>query len=106
MKQHIPESFFKSTTDSRVLTEYQTVAAWAESRSHHYQRKAIDEFLEFKRADAWLVAYCSAMHRKLVTQEVSNPNRKNKIPLPDACAPQGVKTLNMNELFTILKISF
>lgn len=107
IKNNMPDTFFYGTTkDDRVIEEYRKVVTWAYSQSHHYKTKALDEFLEYDRADAWLVAYCSAKNLMLVTQEISNPYRKNKIQLPDACTPQGVQTLNMNELFRRLGVTF
>jgi len=106
VKKNLPESFFKSTGEDPVLEEYRKVAKWAESRSGHYKRKAIDEFLEYKRADAWIVAYCLVTNDEIVTQEVSDPKRKNKIKIPDVCIALGASYLNMMQLFRKLSVSF
>lgn len=82
------------------------MAPWAESRSDHYQRGAIDEFLEFDNADAWLVAWCKATGDTLVTQEVSNPQQKRRIPIPQTCNALDVKYCNMIDMFRALQVQF
>jgi len=106
VKDNISSSFFKDSRDKSVIAEYRKVAQWAESRSGHYKRKAIDEFLEFEKADAWLVAYCLVTGDEIVTQEVSDPNRKNKIKIPDVCNHFGVPFLNMMDMFRQLGVQF
>lgn len=103
---NLPEEFFKNTNDQSIVDEYGLMAPWAESRSDHYQRGAIDEFLAFERADAWLVAYCKSTGDTLITQEVSNPRQKNKIPIPEPCNYYGIRYLNMIEMFRELGETF
>ena len=76
---NLPEDFFKST-DS-VILEYSQVSNWAVSHSSHYLPNALNEFLGADEADAFLVAFSLADHsnRIIVTQEVSQPQRRNKI---------------------------
>ncbi|MFA5667767.1 MAG: DUF4411 family protein [Balneolaceae bacterium] len=106
MKANIPEEFFQSTNDEQYINELAILANWAESRSDHYKRKAIDEFLEFDRADAWLISYCKATNNKLVTSEVSNAAQKSRIPIPQPCNDLGVEWLNMIEMFRELGVRF
>ncbi len=82
------------------------MAPWAESKSDHYQRGAIDEFLDFEKADAWLVSYCKSTGDTLVTQESSKPGQKNRIPLPQACKQFDVLYCNMIEMFRSLRVQF
>ena len=103
---HLPEDFFKSTEEVKFLNNYGLMAPWAESRSDHYQRGAIDEFLEFDNADAWLVAWCKATGDTLVTQEVSNPQQKRRIPIPQPCNALEVKYCNMIDMFRALQVEF
>ncbi len=85
-ENNLPDDFFQDTTG--VVTSYSQVAAWANSRSGHYFSTAIAEFLDADEADAWLVSYAHAdkANRMIVTHEKSQPDRKNKIKIPDACA--------------------
>jgi len=106
IEAHLPEDFFKNTEEGKLLNNYGLMAPWAESRSDHYQRGAIDEFLEFDNADAWLVAWCKATGDILVTQEVSNPQQKRRIPLPEPCNALDVKYCNMIDMFRALQVQF
>jgi hypothetical protein len=106
IQANLPDGFFKDTNQGTVLSEYGLMAPWAESRADHYQRGAIDEFLDFYNADAWLVAYCKSTGHTLVTQEVSNPNQKNRIPIPEACKAFDVAYCNMIEMFRELGVRF
>lgn len=103
---NLADDFFKTTNDQPVLDKYGLLAPWAESKADHYQRGAIDEFLEFDRADAWLVAYCLSTGDTLVTQEVSNPSQKNRIPLPEPCNYFEIRYCNMIEMFRELGVTF
>ncbi|MBD0851966.1 DUF4411 family protein [Maribacter arenosus] len=105
-KANLPEDFFKSTDE--VMTEYGRVTSWAISLNHHYLPNALNEFLDADEADAFLVAYSLADkdNRVLVTQEKSQPTRKNKIKIPEACNPIDVRFLNTIEMFRELGETF
>ena len=105
-KANLPEDFFKSTDE--VMAEYGRVSTWAISMSHHYLPNALNEFLDADEADAFLVAYSLAdsSNRIIVTQEISQPNRKNKIKIPEACNPINVRFLNTIEMFRELGETF
>lgn len=97
-KANLPDDFFKSTDD--VMAEYGSVTAWAISMNTHYLANALNEFLAADEADAFLVAYSLAdkENRVILTHEVSQPNRKNRIKIPEACAPYNVRYLNTIEM--------
>lgn len=103
---NIPENFFKSTSEQEVLDEYGLMAPWAMSKADHYQQKAIDEFLDYEKADAWLIAYCKSKGDLLVTEEVGNPERKNRIPIPEPCNHFGIHYCNMITMFRELGVRF
>lgn len=98
-KNNLPEDFFKDT--SVAMAEYSKVTAWAILKRSHYLPNALNEFLDADEADAFLVAYCLAnsTNRLVVTQEVSEPNRKNKVKIPDACVALNVSFLTTIEMF-------
>lgn len=106
VEANLPDDFFKSTEEEEILNNYGLMAPWAESKSDHYQRGAIDEFLEFENADAWLVAWCKATGDTLVTQEVSKPGQKNRLPIPQVCQHFNVPYCNMIEMFRSLRVQF
>lgn len=99
-------SFFKDTSDDEVLSNYRKVVKWANSKSDQYLQKAIDEFLEYERADAWLVAFGMTTGCTIITYEVSAPDSKNSIKLPDACGQFDVHSMNIIEMLRELEESF
>lgn len=102
----MPDDFFKNTNDQAIVNEYGLMAPWAMTKTGHYQQGAINEFLAFDKADAWLISYCKATNDTLVTQEVSNPYQKNRIPIPQPCNYFGVSYCNMIEMFRRLGVTF
>lgn len=104
MDNHLPGSFFKDT--STVITAYGRICAWATSRSSHYTSGALAKFLEADEADAWLVAYGVEMGISIVTHEISDPNRRSSIKIPDACHPFGVSCLKTIDMFRKLGETF
>lgn len=103
---NLPRDFFKDS--SQVMASYHQVIQWAVSRGGHYLPKALDEFLDADEADAFVVAYtlADAANRKIVTQEKSQPNRINKIKIPEAANALGVQYCNTIEMFRQLGETF
>lgn len=97
--ENLPEDFFKTTDE--VMAEYGRVTAWAISEKDHFLPKALNEFLDADEADAFIVAYCLAAptDRFVVTQEISDPKRRNKVKIPDCCDAVGVGYMNTIQLF-------
>lgn len=103
---NLPDNFFQDSNP--VIDVYKQVIRWADSKKDHYKQKAIDDFCHADRADAFLVAYCLAEkeNRVLVTQEVSRPESKVSIKVPDACIAFGVNYVNTLQMFRNLKETF
>lgn len=103
---NLPNDFFKDTSTS--MTEYAKVSAWAASKATHYQANAINEFLSADEADAFLIAYAlgDSSNRIVVTQEVSQPGRKNKVKIPEPCNDLDVRYINTIEMFRELGGTF
>lgn len=103
---NLPEGFFKDT--SAVMTFYGQVSAWAISKSNHYLPNALNEFLDADEADAFIVAYALAdsSNSIVVTQEISQPTKKNKVKIPDACMALNVQYVNTIEMFRQLRETF
>lgn len=97
-KNNLPNSFFKDT--SSVADQYAKVVNWAYN-NNHYHKNAQDEFMKSDNADAFLIAYClnDMHHRILVTYEISQPENKRKIKIPDVCNAFEIKYINPIELF-------
>lgn len=98
---NVDNECFKLTETNEVLNKYSEVVNWANSKSNHYVQNAINEFLQFENADAWLIAYALAINEgcKIVTQEKSEPNRKSKIKIPDVCNDFNVQYKNIIDMF-------
>ncbi len=105
-KDNLPQYFFKST--SNIFQSYQKVIFWAESRKNHYTSAALAEFLDADEADAFLIAYTLTNNSKriVVTQEISEPNAKRKVKIPDACLALNVRFVNVMDMFRQLKETF
>lgn len=105
-KTNLPQDFFKDS--SAMMSEYVRVSSWASSMQHHYLPHALNEFLAADEADAFLVSYTLAdiSNRCIVTQEVSNPNQRNRIKIPDCCDIFSVNYMNIMDMFRTLKETF
>ena len=97
--EHLPEDFFHNTIE--IMDAYAKVCAWAASLSHHYTQSALNEFLDADEADAFLVAYALKQPdaRILVTQEISQPERKSKIKIPDVCIGLSLRYVDTITMF-------
>jgi hypothetical protein len=91
---NLPDNFFRDT--SGILTTYTAIASWAVAKSSHYLPNALSEFLDAEEADAWLVSYALAdiANCIVVTHEISEPMRQNKVKIPDVCLAHGVQYCN------------
>jgi len=97
--QAMPKAFFlNDEKDLKVMQEYAVCMQWAYSDTH-YLPKARQTFAEANRADAFLLAYARAYGHSIVTHEISNPEKKKEIPIPDAARKiGGIKTVTIYEL--------
>ena len=103
---NLPADFFKNS--SSALDKYGQISAWVISRNSHYLPQAINEFLDADEADAFLIAYALAdvRNRILITHEVSQPEKRKKIKIPEPCDAFGVKYMNTIQMFRELGITF
>jgi hypothetical protein len=105
INQNISNDFFKNTTTNDVLNRYKMIAKYIAS-NNQYEQSAKNNFLKTGEADPWLIAY--ALHNQLdiVTYEVSSPNSKSKIKIPDVSRYFNVRCISPVEMFRELKESF
>jgi hypothetical protein len=105
-KANLPDDFFKES--SEAMAAYGQVVDWAISRSSHYMPNALNEYLDADEADAFIVAYALAdtNNRIVVTQEISEPNRKNKIKIPEACNALNIQFVNTIDMFRQMRVTF
>lgn len=107
-KTNLPEIFFRSTIEPGPIEKYRQVVQWTTSKTDHYSQEAIDEFMEAKNADAFLISFAmeDASNRVLVTYEVSQPNRKNRIKIPEPCLELQVRFIKPLDMLRELGESF
>lgn len=72
--------------DASCAPSLTQLAGWA--NSGHFSAAAVAEFLSV--ADYELVAYAATHGHTIVTMEKPEPQRKNKVKIPDACVAHGV----------------
>lgn len=101
---NLPDDFFKDSAS--VLPNYIDIIRWANSNNDHFTGRALQEFSETNLADPWLVAYALEHNLKIVTYEVSQPDRKNRVKIPEVCNKFGVKYVNTIEMMRELNESF
>lgn len=100
----LPQVFFQSTNDLQVLTNYGALIQWANALNG-ISATAFESFSQSNRADAWLVAFAQTHNYKIVTEEVSAPNSKKDIKLPDACAAHNVHCCNCLAMLRTLGVT-
>lgn len=100
-RNNLPDKFFYNTETQEIIDNWRKLIKWANSMRNHYTPQAIDEFLEYENADAWLIAFALTNKEKfvIVTYEIREPRRKNKIKIPDACDVIGVNCIGIIEMF-------
>lgn len=80
VKDEVPNAFFESVEDDEVQEIAAEIMQWVEDNEQH-TRAAKDKFVA--GADPWLIAFAKARGRTVVTYEVSAPESKALIKLPD-----------------------
>lgn len=85
-QEQVPEQFFAPVDAASVIGLSRDVLEWVEACD--YTRAAKASFA--RSADPMLVAYAGANGCELVTYEVSSPESKSTIKLPDVARQFGV----------------
>ncbi len=101
-QEAIDPNFFVNSSD--CLDKYQEIINWANNNSQ-FNSNAKAEFLKADLADPWLIAYALKNDCEIVTYEVSRPESKRNIKIPEPCNHFGVKYLNLIDLFKELNVS-
>lgn len=99
----LDDNFFADSTS--CVDIYSQIALWINS-STYFQQSAKDEFLATDLADPWLIAYAKKNGLTIVTHEISQPQRKNKIKIPEPCIHFGVNYLSPIAMFREIGTSF
>lgn len=100
---NLPDDFW---LDSGVsIAEYTVLIQWANGLGH-FNNNALAEFSRAANADPWLASMGMNLGSCVVTQELSNPQAKKRVLLPDACLSQGVDSCGTMEMFRRLELTF
>lgn len=100
-KTNVPVSFFKGTEDSKVIQVFTTISKWVASLSQ-LSTEAQSHFAS--SADGWLVAYARVNGYSVCSYEVSSPESKSNIKLPDVCKQFGVPCVNPFDMLEKLDV--
>ncbi|MDO8845448.1 DUF4411 family protein [Methylicorpusculum sp.] len=96
----LPDSFFiPDTHDASVIQAYGQIMAWNFS-NNHYTQQAKNEFARSDRADVFLIATAKAHGFKLATHELSKPETKRRVLIPDAAYVFGVNCTMIYDLLS------
>ena len=97
------KEFFEPTDIEQVLILYKEIFSSAQDNKQ-YNTAAKNDFA--KAADGWLIAYAKYKEATIVTHEVFDKNRKNKIQIPNICEDFNINYINTFELLRELGIKF
>lgn len=86
--------FLDDQNDPQVMEEYAKLITAVTAKTQ-YNLSAINWFLDSKNADAFLIAAAKRHGFMLITHEVSAPDSKSDIKIPDAAKLVGVKTMHI-----------
>lgn len=93
IRDNAPRGFF-ITADAATMQRYSDTLDWAQTCPTGFTSTAINDYARV--ADAYLVATAAAKNMVLVTYEKSNPQRRNRVMIPDACNAIGVRCCGLN----------
>ena len=97
--ESVPADFWRPITEA-TLQSAGELSEWAADPGRNYTQAAVDDFLS--KADYWLVADAMATGTTVVTREVSSPDSKKRILIPDACAAFGVRCAQPFPVYAML----
>jgi len=103
VKGSLPREFFLATAEPEVVTAFSEVMLWVQ-RDGGYFDSATAQFAA--GADGWLVAYAHVHGWIVVTNEVSSPGAKRRVPIPDVCKRFGVTCRDTFAMLTDLGVRF
>ena len=101
--QNAPPEMFVPSSEAPVIGAYQEVMSWVNCRVQ-FSTQANYEFSQ--GADGWLVAYAMSHNVILVTLEVSQPNVRRRVPIPNVCDQFGVTPMDTFEMLDDLGVRF
>jgi len=96
------QPWFLKVTDSDTQKALAAIATHVNAGAYKPEAKA--KFLS--GADPWLIAKAQIVGAKVVTHEVSSPDAKVRVPIPDICSAFGVDVIQPHEALRSMAASF
>ncbi len=94
---------FATTGTQSVVDGFRQLIDWVQDNPQFTDAARV-EFAS--GADGWLAAYAMANDAVVVTNEVSAPEARRKVPLPDLCGQFGIRCVNTFEMLRDLGVKF
>lgn len=94
---------FVSAGGTDTAAEYAQIITWAMAHGQ-YTPQAKAELARV--ADGWVVAYAKAKGCTVITMEVSDPNIKRRIKIPEICNQFSVPYMNTYDMLRRLGVQF
>ena len=101
--QNSPSGLFVTSGEQQIASNFARIMAWVNGNSQFFD-EAKAKFAA--GADGWLIAYAQAHNAVVVTQEVSAPFAKTKVPIPDVCQEFNVPYQNTFQMLRQLGVRF
>jgi len=106
-KSNIYNEFWNSSTNS--IAEYAEIQNWAQTKD--YNDRALADFANHTNADPFLASFALQAKRNsqnitIVTLEISSPDSKRIIKLPDVCIEFGIRYIDLNDFFREINAKF
>ena len=101
--RQLPQHAF-APVDPPTIQTYRRIAVWVQ-QNPQFTSAALNKFAS--GADGWLVAYALVHNATVITNEVSAPESKNNVKIPDICHQFGAEgPLNTQDMLRELGASF
>ena len=101
--EHAANGYFPTTAAQPIVDAYRQLMDWVQE-SPQFTPAARDDFA--RGADGWLAAYAMVHGAVVVTNEVSAPNARRKVPLPDLCEQFQIRSINTVDMLRGVGASF
>jgi Domain of unknown function (DUF4411) len=102
VKLKVPTTFFLNSRDASVAKVYGQIIQWVQA--NYQMESAVNSFAS--KADGWLIASAKVGGYTIVTEEVFNPAKKNRVPNPNVCHQFGIPFCNTFHMLRTLKAKF
>ncbi|MEZ2902611.1 DUF4411 family protein [Acinetobacter terrestris] len=94
------EFFLTSLSNGDLINSYMEVINWANDHPH-YLKSAKEEFVDSEKADAFLIAVAKLHGYVIVSNEVSQPEEKKRIRIPDAAKHFGIRVIRLDKILKL-----